>query len=275
MIKRFLRKAFTPVTIMVVPHSNTGPFSFKVPSVGIVLSVALWLIGSVYVLSVAVRAFEYQMMKEQLNYYSGQFTELKATINALKRAESEFRRIFSLGTKERVLENIHTSDSGSIDMEALRDQIKNTVETVKDIKEYLKEQRDLYMATPKGWPVMGRVTSTYGRRENPVNGKEDFHSGIDIAVEPGTPIRATADGVVSFSGWSGGSGNLVVLEHGFGYSTFYAHNRAILVKVGQRVRRGDVIAYSGSTGNATGPHSHYEIWKDGRHVNPRPFIEGR
>ncbi|GAB4412339.1 MAG: M23 family metallopeptidase [Thermodesulfovibrionales bacterium] len=275
MIKRFLRKAFTPITIMMVPHSNTKPFSLKVPSIGIILSVAMWLIGSIYVLSVAVRAFEYQMMKEQLNYYSGQFTELKATMNALKRAESEFRRIFSLGTKEKVLENIHPSDSGSIDIEALRDQIKNTVETVKDIKEYLKEQKDIYMATPRGWPVMGRVTSTYGRRENPVTGGEDFHSGIDIAVKPGTPIKATADGVVTFSGWSEGNGNLVALEHGFGYSTFYAHNRATAVKVGQRVKRGDIIAYSGSTGNTTGPHSHYEIWKNGRHVNPEPFIEGR
>jgi len=88
-------------------------------------------------------------------------------------------------------------------------------------------------------------------------------------------VRATADGVVSFAGWSGGSGNLVGIEHGFGYATFYAHNTKSAVVVGQFVKRGDVIAYSGSTGSSTGPHSHYEIWKDGRHINPMPFIEGR
>jgi len=275
-VRRFIKKAFTPITIMLVPHSNSKHFSIKLPSIGIVLSVALWLIGSVYVVSIAVNAFEYRTMEERLNYYSGQFVELNATIIALKNADSEFRRLFSLGTREKVLENVHTtSDSGSIDMKALRNQIQDTVENVKDIKEYLKEQKDIYMSTPKGWPITGRITSSYGARENPVHGGHDFHSGIDISVESGTPIRATADGVVSFAGWSGGSGNLVGLEHGFGFSTFYAHNKHVVVKVGQRVKRGDILAYSGSTGSTTGPHCHYEIWKDGRHVNPSKFTEGR
>ncbi|HXX80999.1 MAG TPA: M23 family metallopeptidase [Thermodesulfovibrionales bacterium] len=272
----FIKKAFTPITIMLVPHSNSKHFSIKLPSIGIVLSVGLWLIGSIYVISIAVNAFEYRMMRERLKYYSGQFVELNATIAALKNAESEFRRLFSLGTREEVLENVHiTSDSGSIDLEALRNQIKDTVENVKDIKEYLKEQKDIYMATPRGWPTTGRITSPYGSRENPVHGGNDFHSGVDISVESGTPIRATADGVVSFAGRSGGSGNLVGLEHGFGFSTFYAHNSNVVVKIGQRVKRGDIVAYSGSTGSTTGPHCHYEIWKDGRHVNPAKFLEGR
>lgn len=274
-IRKFFKKAFTPITVMFIPHSNTKSFSLKIPSVGIILSAAMWLTGSIYVLSIAVSTFEYRMMKGKLQYYTEQFVELKTTIGALKKAESEFSRIFSLGTKQKVLENLHTSDSGSIDIEALRGQIKNTVDTVKEIKDYLNQQRDIYMATPKGWPVEGKVTSWYGKRENPVHGGDDFHSGVDIGVEPGTPIKATADGVVSFSGWESGSGNLVVIEHGFGFSTFYAHNKSNAVKVGQRVKRGGIIAYSGSTGNTTGPHSHYEIWKDGRHVNPRPFIEGR
>ncbi len=273
--RKFLRKAFTPITIMLIPHSSSRHLSLKIPSIGVVLSVAMWLIGSLYVVSMAVNTFEYRKMKEKLNYYSGQFIELNATMNALKKAESEFMRLFSLGTKEKVLENLRTTDSGSIDMEALKDQIKNTMERVKDIREYLKEQKDIYLATPKGWPVPGNITSAYGNRENPVHGGYDFHSGIDISTGSGTPVKATADGVVSFSGWSGGSGNLVALEHGFGYSSFYAHNKRNSVKVGQYVKRGEVIAYSGSTGSSTGPHSHYEIWKDGRHINPMPFMEGR
>ncbi|MCL5022830.1 MAG: M23 family metallopeptidase [Nitrospirae bacterium] len=275
-VKRFVRKLFTPITIMLIPHSKSEPFSLKIPSIGIVLSVALWLTGSFYVLSVAVDTFEYRKMKEKVNYYSGQFLELNATMNALRKAESEFRQLFSLGSKEKVLENVHYSgDSGSIDMEALKGQIKSTMERVKDIREYLKEQKDVYLATPKGWPVPGSVTSAYGVRENPLHGGRDFHSGVDISVSQGTPVRATADGVVSFSGWSGGSGNLVVLEHGFGYSTFYAHNKDTVVSVGRRVKRGEIIAHSGTTGSSTGPHSHYEIWKEGRHINPAPFMEGR
>ncbi len=272
---RVMKKAFTPITIMMIPHSNSRPISFKLPSIGIIISIALWVTGSIYVLSVAVDAFEYRLMREKLSYYSSQFIELNATIDALKKAESEFRHLFSLGTKEKVLENVRASDSGSIDMEALKGQIKNTVESIKGIKEYLQEQKDIYMATPKGWPVTGRITSPYGHRENPLHGGDDFHSGVDISAEQGTPVAATADGVVSFSGWGGGSGNLVVLEHGFGFSTLYAHNKSAIVKVGQRVKRGEVIAYSGSTGNSTGPHCHYEIWKDGKHVNPVSYIEGR
>ncbi|MGD0884857.1 MAG: M23 family metallopeptidase [Thermodesulfovibrionales bacterium] len=274
-IRGFIRKAFTPVTIMLIPHSNSKPFNLKMPSVGIVFSVVMWIVGTLYVLSVAVDAVEYRLMKDKLNYYSGQFIELRATMNGLQRAESEFRQLFSLGTKEKVLENVYPSDSGSLDIQALRGQITNTVQTVTEIKDYLKQQKDIYMAIPKGWPVTGQITSPYGNRENPIDGRDEFHSGVDISVESGTPIHATADGVVSFSGWNGGSGNLVGIEHGFGYSTFYAHNKNNLVRVGQRVKRGDIIAYSGSTGNSTGPHSHYEIWKDGRHVNPKQFLDGR
>lgn len=274
-VRVFLKKAFTPVTIMLIPHSNSKPINLKVPSIGIIISIFLWLTGSAYVISIGVKALEYQKMKERLLYYSNQFIELKETINALKRADAEFRRIFSLGSKEKILENVQSNDSGSLDMEALREQIKKTMDTVTGIREYLKTQKDIYMSTPKGWPLPGRITSYFGKRENPLHGGDDFHSGIDISASSGTPVKATADGVVSFSGWSGGSGNLVVIEHGLGYSTFYAHNSSNLVKVGQQVKRGDIIAYSGATGNTTGPHSHYEIWKDGRPVNPIPFIEGR
>lgn len=273
--RKVLKKAFTPITIMLIPHSNNKPFSLKVPSAGVVLSVFLWVVGSVYVLSVAVKAFEYNHMKEKVDYYSGQFLEFKATVHALKKTEAEFRRIFSLGSKDKVLENVHTNDSGSLDIEALRGQIKNTVNTVGEIKEYLRLQKDIYMATPKGWPVEGRITSHYGKRENPLHGGDDFHSGIDIGADTGAPVRATAEGVVSFSGWNKGSGNLVVLEHGFGYSTFYAHNKNNAAAVGQRVKRGDIIGYVGSTGNATGPHSHYEIWKNEKPVNPVSLMKGR
>lgn len=274
-IKLLLKKAFTPITIMLIPHSNSKPINFKIPSIGIIISLLLWLTGSLYVITIGMKAIEYDKMEKSLLYYSNQFSELKTTIDALKRADAEFRRLFSLGSREKILENLQSDDRGSLDMEALRDQIKKTMDTVETIREFLKNQKDIYMATPKGWPITGRITSYFGKRENPLHGGDDFHSGIDISAPTGTPVRATADGVVSFSGWGGGSGNLVVIEHGLGYSTLYAHNKSNIVKVGQQVKRGDIIAYSGATGNATGPHSHYEIWKDGRPVNPLIFLEGR
>jgi len=274
-IKLMIKKAFTPITIMLIPHTDRKALQVKVPSVGVFASVILWFIGTVYVFSVAVDALEYNRMKESLNYYSGQFSEMRKTMTSLKNAEAEFRRIFSFKTKERVLENIDTSDNGSIDMENLKEEIKLTMESIGEIKDYLSQQRDLYMSTPKGWPVDGQVSSSYGYRLHPKTGARDFHSGMDIAADPGLPVKATADGIVSYAGWSGGSGNLVALEHGFGFSTFFAHNRLVAVNVGQKVKRGDILGYVGSTGNSTGPHLHYEVWKEGKALDPITFIEGR
>jgi murein DD-endopeptidase MepM/ murein hydrolase activator NlpD len=273
-IKGFLKKAFTPVTIMLIPHSKTRPVNFKVPFIGMFTTIVLCCLGIVFILSIAVDTFEYYRMKDKLNYYSQQFLELNKTMTALKKAENEFKRLFSLKSREKVLENLDTSDSGSIDMENLKHQIKSTVESVGEIKDYLRTQRDIYVATPKGSPVVGMISSHYGQREHPRSGEENFHYGIDISSSPGNPVKATADGIVSFSGWSGGSGNLVVLEHGHGFSTFYAHNRSIPVKVAKKVKRGDIIGYVGSTGNSTGPHVHYEIWKDGKPIDPINYLKG-
>jgi murein DD-endopeptidase MepM/ murein hydrolase activator NlpD len=274
-IKKLFKEVFTPVTIMLIPHSKNKPLNFKIPFIGIFSAILFFISGIAYTFSIAVNTFEYYRMKDKLNYYTQQFIELNSTISALKEAEIEFKRLFSLGSKEKILENVDSSDSGSIDidMENIREQIKKTTETVREIKDYLCIQRDIYLATPRGLPVQGNISSYYGKRNHPTTGKIEIHSGIDISTEPGSPIRATADGVVSFSGLNEGSGNLVVLEHGYGFSTVYAHNKTNIVKVGQRVKRGDIIAYAGSTGNSTGPHVHYEIWKEGRHINPKEFIE--
>jgi murein DD-endopeptidase MepM/ murein hydrolase activator NlpD len=159
-------------------------------------------------------------------------------------------------------------------MEQVKKEIQKTMESVANIKDYLSEQRDIYMATPRGWPVSGYISSPFGYRIHPQKGTREMHTGLDIAAEPGSPVKVTADGIVSFAGWSGGSGNLVVIEHGFGYSTCYAHNKKILVQVGEKVNRGEIISYVGSTGNSTGPHSHYEVWIDGKPVNPKTYLGG-
>jgi len=276
--KRFIKKLFTPVSIMMVPHDSKKTINIKVPSIGIGVSIILWFIGSIYVSSIAIDAFEYQRMKSTLNYYTAQFTEMKATMVMLKSAETQFKSLLSRGGKKEILEHIDInttpSDTGSLDMEALKEQIKRTAESVVSIKEYLHEQRDIYVSTPRGWPVVGPITSPFGQRDAPFGGGgRQFHTGIDISVPSGTPVKATADGVISFAGWDAGSGNLVVIEHGAGYSTFYAHNSSIAVKVAQQIKRGDVVSYSGSTGNSTGPHVHYEVWQQGRAVNPKGFLE--
>jgi murein DD-endopeptidase MepM/ murein hydrolase activator NlpD len=275
MFKRFLTTIFTPVTIMLVPHSRAKALSLRIPSAGIVLSVLLFLVGTAYVLSAAVRTLEYRQMSERLDQVSSHYEETKSALRSLKTAESELRRLLGLKSKKQVLEAAPLPDSGSLDMEALRKQIDETMTSVADIRRYIAEQKDLYLATPEGWPVPGSLSSGYGNREHPTTGEPRFHSGVDVAVAPGTKVRVTADGIVSFSGFTAAGGNTVVIEHGHGFSTAYAHNEKNLVRVGRRVKRHEAIAVSGSTGVSTGPHVHYEVWKNGHHVNPAGYLARR
>jgi murein DD-endopeptidase MepM/ murein hydrolase activator NlpD len=274
-LEKFLKKALAPITIMIIPHENAKLLNIRIPSIVIPLSLFLSLSSFVYVATLAVHGLEYEPMKQKLNYYSREVDEWSSTVNALKKAEADFRQIFALKSQETVLETIDTEFSGSIDFTALKKELESTVETVDEIKDYLRIQKDIYLATPKGAPVKGRITSEFGKREDPIRDIKLFHSGVDISASPGTSIEATADGVVSYSAWQNNSGYLIVIEHGCGFSTIYAHNKTNLVKVGQRVKREEVIGYVGSTGKSTGPHVHYEVWKDGKHVNPQHYFKTR
>jgi len=259
---------------MFIPHNSRESLRFNIPSVGLVIIAVFCLTGLGYVGSLVHDAFKYEPTKEKLDYYKNKFSEIESTVNSLQLADTQFKKLFSLNTKEDVLEHMNPADEGDLDIKAIKDQINHTMDTVAEIREYLSEKRDLYLATPLGWPVEGWITSPYGYRMHPIRHVMAFHTGIDIAAKPGTPVRATADGIVIFAGRSGGNGNLVGLAHGFGYSTYYAHNRKIIVKVGQVVKRGDIISYVGSTGSSTGPHCHYEVWKNGKDTNPKPYLKG-
>jgi len=271
----YLKRLLTPVTILLVPHSRTKPVSIRLPVLAIASSVCLVLLGASVVVVMSVRAVEHQRMKERLSYLSSQFLEMKDTMLSLRKAERDFRKLFGVKSKTTVLESADPADTGSLDMEMLREQIEASMRSVTEIRTYVAEQKDIYLSTPVGWPVSGHLSSPYGIRLHPVLQEPRFHTGVDISVPPGSKVDATADGIVSFAGWAENSGIVVVVEHGRGFSTAYAHNQKASVKVGQRVVRGESIALSGSTGVSTGPHVHYEIWKNGRHTNPAGFLARR
>lgn len=126
--------------------------------------------------------------------------------------------------------------------------------------------------SPFIWPLRGRLTSLFGPRTHPIYGTPDFHTGIDLAVPEGTPIHAAAPGTVIWAGTKGGYGVLVVIDHGNGYQTYYGHLSRALVRVGQFVEVGQVIALSGNTGLSTGPHLHFEVRKSGEPINPLPLL---
>lgn len=133
---------------------------------------------------------------------------------------------------------------------------------------------DVIAPIPLGYPVDGPVTSGFGRRIDPFTGKLAFHPGIDIEVNRGTKVRATADGVVRRAGYDkGGYGRYILIDHGNGFKTVYGHNSKLLVKVGEHVVRGQVISLSGNTGRSTGPHLHYEVRYKNKVINPRNYVQ--
>ena len=139
------------------------------------------------------------------------------------------------------------------------------------------QSKEKYIGGELGWPAPGyyKITSPYGYRNHPILKKKKLHTGIDIAVPSGTGVLAANAGTVIYSGYNGGYGNTVIIDHGGKISTLYAHNSKLLVKVGDKVEKGKVISKSGSTGLSTGPHLHFEVRENGQHVDPMKYLTGK
>ena len=136
------------------------------------------------------------------------------------------------------------------------------------VRSKVESEQALARATPTIWPLAGWLSSGYGNRRDPIDGSADFHPGLDIAANKGTPVRATADGTVASAGYQGNYGNAVLVEHGFGIATRFGHMSRFAVRAGQQIRRGQIVGYVGATGRVTGSHLHYEILLNGRPINP-------
>lgn len=144
------------------------------------------------------------------------------------------------------------------------------------LESLLSQKKLSAQIVPRGKPVRGGwISSPYGWRTDPFTGEREFHKGIDFAGHLGSRVHAVAAGVVTWAGPRYGYGNLVIVNDGDGYATYYAHNEKVLVKVGQVIKRGDVISLMGETGRATGPHVHLEVHHDGKAINPWRFVAGK
>jgi len=168
-------------------------------------------------------------------------------------------------------------DSSVEGIEKQIDRIYNLVELEKQSLQKaggkLGELKDKLSHVPSIWPTQGYITSGFGWRRHPITGKREFHKGYDIANRPYTTVVATADGVVSSVKRWGGYGNTIEINHGYGFSTRYAHLARVYVQRGQKVKRGQKIAAMGSTGFVTGTHLHYEVRVLGRAVNPMNYFD--
>ncbi len=153
----------------------------------------------------------------------------------------------------------------------LEQEIKNEQ---KKIEELIRQANNGKMVLKGGliWPARGPITSPFGWRINPIWHTREFHPGIDIAIATGTPVKAAAAGIVSYAGWLTGYGNVVIIYHGSDVSTLYAHLKRYVVRKGQTVKQGQVIAYSDNTGWSTGPHLHFGVYIGDKPVNPLKYL---
>ncbi|HIC91010.1 MAG TPA: M23 family metallopeptidase [Syntrophaceae bacterium] len=283
-------------TIMVVPHHGAPPWKISLSLVflsllSIILAVTfIWAGLSInYYVDYQRTLAENQYLTGRVQYFVHEMASIKEKVETVEKIDQQLRDLLYLKPNEAIMQypgsgGPTVSDLKQVaailredvnpltrrfreDMEAVKEGIKRRMESFHEIDTFLKRQREIWQATPSIWPTSGRITSRFGWRKG-----GGFHQGVDIANAPGTPIRATADGEVVLARRSGGYGLLVVVDHGNGFRTRYAHNKKLLIKKGDKVRKGQIIAYMGGTGKSTGTHLHYEVRMAGRPVNPLNYM---
>ncbi len=179
--------------------------------------------------------------------------------------------------KSEKLEEINDKISDlEVSMGLKRDTNETTNERINLLQITSLQRKEFLKNIPNGFPVKNRgITSKFGWRINPISHKKEFHAGIDLRAKIGEKIYAPADGIVEFAGYSkrSGYGNLIIIDHNFGFKTLYGHLKKVAVRAGEFVKKGTVIGYTGSTGFSTGPHLHYGIMYIQRFLNPYYFLK--
>jgi murein DD-endopeptidase MepM/ murein hydrolase activator NlpD len=296
------RKKKKFITLMFVPHDERQIFSLKIPTW------ALFIVGAFGLVTIGIssfimtRHFDYEVTRRaniQLNEKNAFFVqELASTHEAFQRVakiENEVRAMLKMKNKKALIKftgeggpsladqaNLMntlnnratlTSKEFAKSLTYLKKDARDRMESYQELKKYIATQRSLLASKPSNWPIRGWITSRFGMRNSPFSDGMTKHLGLDIANEAGTSIKAPADGVITYTGWEGGYGKLIVIDHGYGLSTRYGHMQRGLVNIGQRVRRGQVIGFVGSTGRSTAPHLHYEVRVNGVPVDPLKYLK--
>ncbi|MDD2446278.1 MAG: peptidoglycan DD-metalloendopeptidase family protein [Tissierellia bacterium] len=217
-------------------------------------------------------------MKEQRDIIEVKKTELEAQRASVEVAKANLEdRKKDLESASRQKEDL--MGRLQLDIKSYEKEYDKLNDFAKEIEgKIFKLQKNTgpYSGGKMEWPVTGhnRITSYYGYRIHPIFKTKKMHTGIDIAAPTGTHIKSAAAGTVIYADWLGGYGKAIMVDHGGGIVTLYAHNSAFVASVGQDVSRGETISKAGSTGNSTGPHLHFEVRKDGSYVDPLPWVKG-
>jgi murein DD-endopeptidase MepM/ murein hydrolase activator NlpD len=275
-------------TFMVIPHDARGrTFCIKIPMIWVYTALGLAVFSTVVVGSSIIYSsflsrrlvYYYKAIaknreqKKIIDSFAQETKRVNQAIAELEKEDNNLRKILGLKSWKRKIklssEANDKTEKISEDFKLVDAKISERRKSLEDLKEWVHTVRKRFASTPSRWPVNGRIVSRFGYRVYPWRG---FHTGVDISGSYGAPVRATADGVVSFVGWRRGYGRTVTLSHIYGASTLYAHCSKFTVKSGQRVKKGQIISYVGNTGYATGPHLHYEVRKSSRPINPVAYL---
>ena len=223
---------------------------------------------------------EIAKLKRELHQYRNENAQLKTEITALKEEKED--TIQKLAKRIKIIDslmkkvgvNVPSVDEGEGGLAIPIDKLFKTddvdLSSVIPGLDYIIHN---LRTTPLGYPTIGRITSGFGFRRNPVTGRIEFHLGIDIANRWGTPVRAPADGKVIKAGWCGLMGKCIVIKHNSDFSTRYGHLAKLLVRKGDFVERGQIVGMMGNSGRSTGPHLHYTIKYKTKIVNPISYVE--
>jgi murein DD-endopeptidase MepM/ murein hydrolase activator NlpD len=284
-------------TLIVVPHAKARFRKFQVSvklmkwTAGTAAFLAVAVAGgAVHYVSVSAEVWKQRREAADNTVLRAENQEYKQHIGQLKnRVEYLQNMVTKLGVMAGLEQSLPAASpvggvggvpgaeslAPSLEVSALRSMEKNLADlTTRSAKleEFYKSQTVRLSSTPSIWPVRGYLSSGFGNRVDPFTGSRDFHPGIDISTPEGVKVIAPADGVVVSCGQKGAYGNAIIIDHGFGVITRYGHLAAFNVRPGQRVKRGDTIAFVGSTGRSTSPHLHYEVWIHDQNQNPIHFI---
>lgn len=276
---------------MVIPHDSFGrTISIKIPlsliyTVIFLAVFSMLVVGSsiVYSSLLSRRLVHYshtlaknREQQKVIDVFADETKKVNQAIVELARQDNELRKLLGLKnwrSKIKLAGGIdkfwEKSERISRDLEMADLKLAERRKSLEELKSWVSEVRRRYVSTPSRWPLHGRIVSRFGYRVYPWRG---FHTGLDISGRYGTPIRATANGTVSFVGWRRGYGRTVIIKHGYGISTLFAHSSRYAVKQGQKIKKGQIICYVGNTGYVTGPHLHYEVRKWNRAVNPVSYL---
>jgi murein DD-endopeptidase MepM/ murein hydrolase activator NlpD len=220
---------------------------------------------------------ENRLLREQNQLFQDQLDELKKKVNTIEDLSKELSRAAGK-TDQSSTESLNAAGGPEAFVEndvlaSLKTSTTQLELQLRDLKLDFEREQIAQAAVPKGLPAEGFLTDRFGGRRNPFGEGYEYHTGIDIGTSFGSPVRATADGLVIYAAPHNGYGNVVVIDHGNALTTRYGHLSAVTAQLGQRVRRGDQIGRAGSTGRSTGTHVHYEIRHDSQPLNPLNYID--